>query len=66
MRGSKEVILGRLKGSTEEFLDRLTSTDVIMIISVHTLMCLSIGTPKNNQFSICPKWKIHYFRVSNI
>ena len=28
------------------------------------LMCLSIGTPKNNKFSICPKWKIHYFQVS--
>ena len=27
-------------------------------------MCLSIGTPKNNKFSICPKWKIHYFQVS--
>ena len=26
-----------------------------------TLMCLSIGTPKNNNFSICSKWKIHYF-----
>ena len=25
------------------------------------LMCLSIGTPKNNKFSICSKWKIHYF-----
>ena len=29
-----------------------------------TLMCLSIGTPKNNKFSICSKWKIHYFQVS--
>ena len=29
-----------------------------------TLKCLSIGTPKNNKFSICPKWKIHYFQVS--
>ena len=29
-----------------------------------TLMCLSIGTPKNNEFSICSKWKIHYFQVS--
>ena len=29
--------------------------------TVHTLMCLSIGTPKNNKFSICSKWKIHYF-----
>ena len=27
----------------------------------NTLMCLSIGTPKNNKFSICSKWKIHYF-----
>ena len=26
-------------------------------------MCLSIGTPKNNEFSICPKWKIHYFQM---
>ena len=26
-----------------------------------TLMCLSIGTPKNNKFSICTKWKIYYF-----
>ena len=26
-----------------------------------TVMCLSIGTPKNNKFSICSKWKIHYF-----
>ena len=26
-----------------------------------TLMCLSIGTPKNNKFSICSKWKIYYF-----
>ena len=29
-----------------------------------TLMCLSIGTPKNNKFSICSKWKIHHFQVS--
>ena len=29
-----------------------------------TLKCLSIGTPKNNKFSICLKWKIHYFQVS--
>ena len=29
-----------------------------------TLMCLSIGTPKNNKLSICPKWKIHYFQMS--
>ena len=29
-----------------------------------TLMCLSIGTPKNNKFSIFSKWKIHYFKVS--
>ena len=26
-----------------------------------TVMCLSIGTPKNNKFSICSKRKINYF-----
>ena len=26
-----------------------------------TLICSSIGTAKNNKFSICSKWKIHYF-----
>ena len=26
-----------------------------------TLFCLSLGTPKNNKFSICSKWKIDYF-----
>ena len=31
-----------------------------------TLMCLSIGTPKNNKFSICSKWKIHKFRCSKL
>ena len=29
-------------------------------------MCFSIGTPKNNKFSICSKWKIYYFQVSQI
>ena len=29
-----------------------------------TLMCLNIGTPKNNKFSICTKWKIYYFKMS--
>ena len=29
-----------------------------------TLMCWSIGTPKNNKFFICSKWKIYYFQVS--
>ena len=27
-------------------------------------MCISIGTPKNNKFSICSKWKIHYCQGS--
>ena len=31
---------------------------------ISTLICLSIGAPKNNKFSICSKWKIHYFQVS--
>ena len=25
---------------------------------MNTLMCLSVGTPKNNKFSICSKWKM--------
>ena len=29
-------------------------------ITIHTVMCVSIGTPKNNKFSICSKWKIYY------
>ena len=32
--------------------------DNSMIIFL-TVMCLSIGTPKNNKFSICSKWKIY-------
>ena len=31
---------------------------------ISTLICLSIGTPKNNKFCICSKWKTHYFQVS--
>ena len=33
----------------------------MVLLELITLMCLSIGTPKNNKFSICSKWKIHYF-----
>ena len=29
-------------------------------------MCLSIGTPKYNKFSICSKWKMYYFRCPKI
>ena len=44
-------------------LSRISSTGEIDIHSetANTLMCLSIGTPKNNKFSICSKWKIYYF-----
>ena len=35
-------------------------SDAVCFTSI-TLMCLSIGTPKNNKFSICSKWKIYYF-----
>ena len=31
---------------------------------LHTIICFSIGTPKNNKFSICSKWKINDFCVS--
>ena len=30
----------------------------------YPLMVLSSGTAKNNKFSICSKWKIYYFKVS--
>ena len=33
---------------------------------IDTVMCLSIGTPKNNKFSICSKWKFIIFRCPNI
>ena len=25
------------------------------------VLCVNFGTPENNEFSICPKWKIYYF-----
>ena len=25
------------------------------------VLCLNSGTPENNEFSICDKWKIYYF-----
>ena len=31
-----------------------------------TVMCLSIGAPKNNKFFICSKWNIYYFRCPEI
>ena len=34
------------------------------IMQLKDIMCLSIGTPKNNKFSICSKWKIYYFKMS--
>ena len=39
-----------------------------MFFCAITVMCLSIGTPKNNKFSICSKWKIYYgiFRCPKI
>ena len=33
---------------------------------VYKVMCLSIGTPKSNNFSICSKCKINYFRCPKI
>ena len=32
---------------------------VLEIYTKHTVVCLSIGTPKNKTFSICPIWKIN-------
>ena len=50
--------------------DQPASDSMMLFLYIHTgewkkytftLMCLSIGTPKNNKFSICSKWKIRYF-----
>ena len=30
----------------------------------YTILCISFGTPKSNKFSICSKWKIDYFYMS--
>ena len=35
--------------------------NLLLIMGQITVKCLSIGTPKNNKFSICSKWKINYF-----
>ena len=54
--GVKEELMGELKKWN---IDRS-----VLCKTGGTLMCLSIGTPESNNFSICPKWKIHYFQVS--
>ena len=41
--------------------DRILHSKVWFGSFLHTVICLSIGTPKNNTFSICSKWKINYF-----
>ena len=46
------------------FITTTTAEPKVYLAMDNTLKCLSIGTPKNNEFSICPKWKIHYFEVS--
>ena len=54
--------LGPETRENQQFLERhLKQVSSGMVGKLNTLMCLSIGTPKNNKFSICSKWKIHYF-----
>ena len=43
------------------YLPQITTFIEFVLNFIITLMCLSIGTPKNNKFSICSKWKIYYF-----
>ena len=53
---------GHLLGLIHNYCDENASVLwVVMVQYMCTLMCLSIGTPKNNEFPICSKWKIHYF-----
>ena len=35
-------------------------------VVLHTVMCLSIGTPENNKFSIVPNGKLIIFRCPKI
>ena len=37
------------------------SFEILRVDCIATVLSLSFGTPKNNQFSICSKWKIDYF-----
>ena len=37
-----------------------------LFLSVNTLICFNIGTPKNHNFSTCPKLKVNGFRCPNI
>ena len=59
-----KALSGELSCMQTGLMKMEVSPSSIAPISENTLMCLSIGTPKNNKFSICPKWKIHYFQVS--
>ena len=37
---------------------------VYSLISENIVICLSIGTPYKNKFSICPEREIYHFKVS--
>ena len=54
----------KIKGPRPSVPRRVKCQYVVNMSITCTLMCLSIGTPKNIKFSICSKWKIHYFWVS--
>ena len=41
---------------------KMTRVAVLKNVTIKlTVICLSIGTPKSNKFSICSKCKINYF-----
>ena len=43
------------------FCDRVQErATVAYSVLESTVMCLNIGTPKNNKFSFVPNWKINY------
>ena len=58
------------KGLEEEFKTAVVNKPSVFqplkvfCIYLSTVMCLSIGTPKSNKFSICSKCTNNYFKVS--
>ena len=56
-----EYLINLIKGPTEYsdlLLQNKKDVDILKtqsLTTLNTVMCLSIGTPKNNKFSICSK-----------
>ena len=65
-REIKKCSLAYLKSFYSSIFPSIKIVDIFVHLrgKHFTVMCLSIGTPKNNEFSIFSNWKIYYFQVS--